>query len=231
MVYLLAEKYYPISPNAYVANNPMIFIDPDGREIDISELYRKKGGRYLHETQIKAFEAFANTEGGKAELAKYAKEGQIIAGIIFEGDGDYHIAGVDISFTGSTGITDQFRNGEAGAEVDQESSRLKISIRTNPNDDIGSGVETMTHEMIIHGRQYVRDFTNNNKLDNSHIYKELRDHADRIGRGTGYMHHWQELNVDRNLEREGIPIIMEYYQNSGRIVSEESIRKRTKFVP
>ncbi len=29
----LAEKYYPISPYVYVANNPLIYIDPDGREI------------------------------------------------------------------------------------------------------------------------------------------------------------------------------------------------------
>lgn len=31
----MAEKYYNISSYAYVANNPIIYIDPDGREIVI----------------------------------------------------------------------------------------------------------------------------------------------------------------------------------------------------
>ena len=31
----LAEKYTNISPYAYVANNPVYFVDPDGREIRI----------------------------------------------------------------------------------------------------------------------------------------------------------------------------------------------------
>jgi len=39
----LAEKYYSTSPYAYCANNPVRFIDPDGRETKEPEKWRKIG--------------------------------------------------------------------------------------------------------------------------------------------------------------------------------------------
>ncbi|MCL2692684.1 MAG: hypothetical protein FWE81_04525, partial [Rikenellaceae bacterium] len=38
----LAEKYTPISPYAYVANNPLIFIDPDGKQIRVPAEFRQQ---------------------------------------------------------------------------------------------------------------------------------------------------------------------------------------------
>ncbi|MEM9981467.1 MAG: RHS repeat-associated core domain-containing protein, partial [Bacteroidota bacterium] len=55
---LLAEKYSPITPYAYVGNSPMVFTDPNGMEIDWGNMNRqdkraiKKEVRQLRKSQV-----------------------------------------------------------------------------------------------------------------------------------------------------------------------------------
>jgi RHS repeat-associated protein len=64
-----AENYYPISPYAYVANNPIIRIDPDGR--DIWELNNKgEIVKRIENTEVDQFVIIDN-DGNRIEGSTY----------------------------------------------------------------------------------------------------------------------------------------------------------------
>ncbi len=56
----MAEKYYGITPYAYSMNIPSTLIDPDGRDVDITNL--------TDEEHKKALVEFLKTQNGKALL-------------------------------------------------------------------------------------------------------------------------------------------------------------------
>ncbi|MDR1792758.1 MAG: hypothetical protein LBR36_04880, partial [Bacteroidales bacterium] len=233
--FISRDKYFSkmpfMSPYAYCANNPVGLVDLTGDSINVSELYKKDSkGNYIYPEQIKSFEAFANTKGGKAELAKYAAAGQKVAGITFEKSGAYHTAGVDVEFIGGKGMT-HGANGLTGATIKEK--RLVLDIAIDAMFESGSGVEAYTHEILVHGRQFVKDYTDNKKLDNSHVYKELGYFAKKNGtnNNTRYMHHWQEKQADKVMEKEGVLILQEFFKKFNIKKTTAEIKEMIRFEP
>jgi RHS repeat-associated protein len=86
----LSEKYSSLSPYNFVANNPVLLVDPDGREIWISygdnqrvkydngKLYNEDGSKYKGKdafvsTTMKTLSAMGSTKNGKTVLGELSK--------------------------------------------------------------------------------------------------------------------------------------------------------------
>ena len=77
-----AENYFSLSPYSWAANNPMLFVDPTGKDINFYVWEQNDDGEWkrkqvafnqLDKNVQKALESFAKTDVGNAYLSQFAK--------------------------------------------------------------------------------------------------------------------------------------------------------------
>ena len=214
----MSDKYPSMSPYNYCAWNPIILVDPDGREIDPSGIFDQNGdAKKGCEFACKAFLFFAQTRYGQKTLARFAKKGQTIAGHTYTTDGDYHKEGIDLGFRVGKLRNGSSASGETGYDItgSDNSGRMRLTISLcNPvvacdDDNIAGFLQTICHEMYFHAYNYAADFMDDRTINDSEISSYLKEGRNYTSRNM--WHEVQDLRHNHAYRNNAIPIMSEFF--------------------
>jgi RHS repeat-associated protein len=218
----MSDKYPNLTPYNYCANNPVILVDPDGREVFDASIMNSK-----NKNLIEAWEAFVNTKVGKFIVGLYAKEGQTVAGVKFEKSGMFHDAGIDLTLKFDASFSEN-HGGNTSYEI--KNNRLNTIVTLNPDLSVYKIAKNIAHEILIHGMQSAADFHEDRNLNLSNAPKYIVDAGNKYfgndeGRKRGYVHHYNEIDHIGNLKRYGIPLLQDVCKTIGLKKSINDIEK------
>jgi len=200
----LCEKYYWISPYAYVANNPIKFIDPDGRKIiPVNVNHRNGQGRARGEAGLSrktnaAMTDIMKTSEGRAFFGQFAEKGQTLGGHTFTENGKYSSTDLTIYDYSWDKVNGQILPSSTEgilkvAEGDDGKMKATLTINSHGMDknDIG---EVVTHETQIHG------YKAGDKIDGKTVPNQHVDHKALKNKDTKHKGYNNYNSVRKQLE-------------------------------
>jgi RHS repeat-associated protein len=195
----MAGKYPGISPYAYCANNPVMLVDPNGMDIDPTELTKSKD-------HTDAAIQFAKTKEGKAFLDKYASAGQkfVVNGeVVYEAKeaGEYDKKGIILKFDVNNSDVKSTTGGDYSNKKDGYFYEVRVSIARKgfgSDNTVFNLAGAITHELFFHVDGEADDMLDDGYANNSYLpkfYRKYGKHADHYYVSREYLLNNQNASV------------------------------------